>query len=122
MVDDGGKAGVLAVVAAIGIVAGYLGELQLIDRKIEHRELKMRLLIGLPVNGSLERSLFGRADERRGEVNEKRAGRHDAGADRGQKGAVDAAGKADGNASVCQKQLLELCEFVLKLLCRCGGV
>ena len=122
MVDDGGKAGVLAVVAAIGVVAGYLGELQLIDRKIEHRELKMWLLIGLPVNGSLKRSLLGRADERRGEVDEKRAGRHDAGADRGQKAAVDAAGKADGDASVCQKQLLELCEFVLKLLCRCGGV
>lgn len=43
----------------------------------------MRLLIGLPVNGPLKRSLFRRADERRGEVNEKRAGRHDAGADRG---------------------------------------
>ena len=71
------------MVAAIGIVAGYLGELQLIDRKIEHRELKMRLLIGLLVNGALKRSLFRRADERRGEVNEKRAGRHDAGADRG---------------------------------------
>ena len=83
VVDDGGKAGLLTVVAAIGIVAGYLGELQLIDRKIEHRELKMRLLIGLPVNGPLKRSLFRRADERRGEVNEKRAGRHDAGADRG---------------------------------------
>ena len=83
VVDDSGKAGVLAVVAAIGIVAGYLGELQLIDRKIEHGELKMRLFIGLPVNGALKRSLFRRADERRGEVNEKRAGRHDAGADRG---------------------------------------
>ena len=54
MVDDSGKAGVLAVVATVGIVAGYLGELQLIDRKIEHRELKMRLLIGLPVNGPLK--------------------------------------------------------------------
>mgnify|MGYP003259844609 FL=1 len=122
MVDDSGKAGVLAVVAAIGIVAGYLGELQLIDRKIEHGELKMRPLIGLPVNGSLKRSLFGRADERRGEVNEKCAGRHDTGADRGQKAAVDATGKADGDASVCQKQLLERREFVLKLLCRCSSV
>ena len=122
VVDDGGKAGVLAVVATVGVVAGYLGELQLIDRKIEHGELKMRSLIGLPVNGSLKRGLFGRADERRGEVNEKRAGRHDAGADRGQKAAVDATGKADGDASVCQKQLFERREFVLKLLCRCGSV
>ena len=122
MVDDGGKAGLLAVVAAIGVVAGYLGELQLIDRKIEHGELKMRPLIGLPVNGSLKRGLFGRADERRGEVNEKRAGRHNAGADRGQKAAIDATGKADGDASVCQKQLLERREFVLKLLCRCSSV
>ena len=122
VVDDGGKAGALAVVAAVGIVAGYLGEPQLIDRKIEHGELKMRPLIGLPVNRPLKRSLLGRADERRGEVNEKRAGGHDAGADRGQKAAVDAAGKANGDASVCQKQLLERCEFVLKPLCRCGGV
>ena len=82
----------------------------------------MRSLIGLPVNGPLKRGLFGRADERRGEVNEKRAGRHNAGADRGQKAAIDAAGKADGDASVCQKQLLERREFVLKLLCRCSSV
>ena len=122
MVDDGGKAGVLAVVAAISIVAGYLGELQLIHRKIEHGELKMRSLIGLPINGLLKRSLLGRTDERRGEVNEKRVGRHDAGADRGQKAAIDTTGKADGDASVCQEQLLECCEFVLKLLCGCGGV
>ena len=122
MVDDSGKAGVLAVVAAISIVAGYLGELQLIHRKIEHGELKMRSLIGLSINGALKRGLFGRADERRGEVDEKRVGRHDTGADRGQKAAVDAAGIADGDASICQKQLLERCEFVLKLLCRCGGV
>ena len=54
MVDDSGKAGVLAVVAAVGIVAGYLGELQLIDRKIEHGEFKMRPIIGLSVNGSLK--------------------------------------------------------------------
>lgn len=118
----GGKAGALAVVAAVSIVAGYLGELQLVDRKIEHRELKMWPPIGLSVNGALKRSLLGCADERRGEVNEQRVGRHDAGADRGQKAAVDATGKADGDASVCQKQLLERCEFVLKLLCRCGGV
>ena len=122
MVDDGGKAGVLAVVAAISIVAGYLGELQLIHRKIEHGELKMRPLIGLPINGLLKRSLLGRADERRGEMDEEGIGRHDAGADRGQKAAVDTTGKADGDASVCQKQLLECCEFVLKLLCGCGGV
>ena len=122
VVDDSGKAGVLAVVAAVGIVAGYLGELQLIDRKVEHRELKMRPFFGLPVNGPLKRSLLGRADERRGEVDEKRVGRHDTGADRGQKAAVDAAGKADGDASICQKQLLERCEFVLKLLCGCRGV
>jgi hypothetical protein len=122
VVDDGGKAGVLAVVAAIGIVAGYLGELQLIDRKIEHGELKMRPLIGLSINGLLKRSLFGRADERRGEMDEEGIGRHDAGAYGGQKTAVNAAGKADGDASVCQKQLLECCEFVLKLLCGCGGV
>ena len=107
MVDDGGKAGVLAVVAAIGIVADYLGELQLIDRKIEHGELKMRPLIGLTVDGPLKRSLFGRADERRGEVNEEGIGRHDAGAYGGQKAAVNAAGKPDGHAPVCQKQLLE---------------
>ena len=122
MVDDSGKAGVLAVVAAIGIVAGYLGELQLIHRKIEHGELKMRPLIGLSINGLLKRSLFGRADERRGEMDEEGIGGHDAGADRGQKAAVDTTGKADGDASVCQKQLLECCEFVLKLLCGCGGV
>lgn len=53
------KPGVLAVVAAISIVAGYLGELQLIHRKIEHGELKMRPLIGLPINGLLKRSLLG---------------------------------------------------------------
>ena len=107
MVDDGGKAGVLAVVAAIGIVAGYLGELQLIDRKIEHGELKMRPFIGLSINGPLKRSLFGRTDERRGEMDEKGIGGHDAGADRGQKAAVNAAGKPDSHAPVCQKQLLE---------------
>ena len=107
MVDDGGKAGVLAVVAAIGIVAGYLGELQLIDRKIEHGELKMRPLIGLPINGLLKRSLLGRADERRGEMDEEGIGRHDAGAYGGQKAAVNAAGKPDSHASVCQKQLFE---------------
>ena len=122
MVDDGGKAGVLAVVAAIGIVAGYLGELQLIHRKIEHGEFKMRSFIGLSINGPLKRSLFGRTDERRGEVDEKRVGGHDASTHGGQKAAIDAAGKADGDASVCQKQLLECCEFVLKLLCGCGGV
>lgn len=110
------------MVTAVGVVAGYLGELQLIDREVEHGELEMRPLIGLPVNRPLKRSLLGRADERRGEVNEKRAGGHDAGADCGQKAAVDATGKADGDASVCQKQLLERCEFVLKPLCRCGGV
>ena len=54
VVDDSGKAGALAVVAAIGVVAGNLGELQLIDRKIEYGELKMRLLTGLYVNGSLK--------------------------------------------------------------------
>ena len=80
MVDDGGKAGVLAVVAAISIVAGYLGELQLIHRKIEHGELKMCPFIGLPINGLLKRSLLGRADKRRGEMDEKSIGRHDAGA------------------------------------------
>ena len=82
----------------------------------------MRALIGLSVNRPLKRSLLGRADERRGEVDEKGAGGHDAGADGSQKTAVDAAGKADGDASVCQKQLLERCEFVLKLLCGCRGV
>ena len=122
MVDDGGKAGALAVVAAVGVVAGYLGELQLIDREVEYGKLEVRPLIGLPVNRPLKRSLLGRADERRGEVDEKRVGRHDTGADRGQKAAVDAAGKADGDASICQKQLLERCEFVLKLLCGCRGV
>ena len=54
MVHDGDKAGVLAVVATVGVVASYLGELQLIDRKIEYGELKMRLLTGLYVNGSLK--------------------------------------------------------------------
>ena len=122
MVDDGGKAGVLAVVAAIGIVAGYLGELQLIHRKIEHGEFKMRSFIGLSINGLLKRSLLGRADERRGEMDEEGIGRHDAGAYGGQKAAVDATGKPDSHAPVCQKQLLECCEFVLKLLCGCGGV
>ena len=107
MVDDGGKAGALAVVAAVGVVAGYLGELQLIDREVEHGELEMRPLIGLPVNRPLKRSLLGRADERRSEVNKKRAGGHDAGAYGGQKAAVNAAGKPDSHAPVCQKQLFE---------------
>ena len=107
MVDDSGKAGALAVVAAVGIVAGYLGELQLIDRKIEHGELKMRFLIGLPVNGPFKRSLLGCADERRGEMDEEGIGRHDAGAYGGQKAAVNAAGKPDCHAPVCQKQLFE---------------
>ena len=122
MVDDGGEAGAFAVIATVGIIADNLRKLKLVDRKIEHRKLKMRALIGLSVNRPLKRSLLGRADERRGEVDEKGAGGHDAGADGSQKTAVDAAGKADGDASVCQKQLLERCEFVLKLLCRCGGV
>ena len=107
MVDDGGKAGVLAVVAAISIVAGYLGELQLIHRKIEHGELKMCPFIGLSINGPLKRSLLGRADERRGEMDEEGIGRHDAGAYGGQKAAVNAAGKPDSHAPVCQKQLFE---------------
>ena len=47
--DNRFECDVLAVVAAISIVAGYLGELQLIHRKIEHGELKMRPLIGLPI-------------------------------------------------------------------------
>ena len=40
----------------------------------------MRPLIGLSINGLLKRSLFGRADERRGEMDEEGIGRHDAGA------------------------------------------
>lgn len=67
VVDDGGKAGVLAVVAAISIVAGYLGSV-VIHRKIEHG--MSRPFIGLPINGLLKRSLLGRADERRGEMDE----------------------------------------------------
>ena len=122
MVDDGGEAGALAVIAAVGVIAGNLGKLELVNRKVEHRKFKMRALIGLPVNGSLKRSLLGRADERRGEMDEKGVSGHDAGANGGQKAAVDAAGKADGDAPICQKQLLERCEFVLKLLCGCGGV
>ena len=59
----------------------------------------MRPLIGLSINGLLKRSLFGRADERRGEMDEEGIGRHDAGADRGQKAAVDAAGKTDDDAA-----------------------
>ena len=40
----------------------------------------MRPLIGLSINGLLKRSLLGRADERRGEMDEEGIGRHDAGA------------------------------------------
>ena len=110
------------MIAAVGVIAGNLRKLELVNRKVEHRKLKMRALIGLSVNRSLKRSLFGRADERCGEMDEKGAGGHDARANGSQKAAVDAAGKADGDASVCQKQLFERCEFVLKLLCGCGGV